>query len=238
MRFVLISKFNEMRCRLLAYFKHLKTSHNCWVSSITGLDKMRVILTFAIWLLASSLALAQDPRIRVAVFHSGHDKVGQQLAFALKEAIRGSRSFGLVDHEIGPTSPRIVVYLLSIDSDVSGVNAAISNAIIYDHVSIPGWGIILSLGVQSCSQDRVETCAKEILPNIDSGVEALRKGWPDLWRSLVTDEGRYTEGQTPGPSFSFQLTARISGMKTRQKLGLCGSVNDISLTKNGSSTLR
>jgi len=192
-----MGKSNEMRCRLLAHFKHLKTSYNCLVSSIMGLDKMRVILTFAIWLLASSLALAQDPRIPVAVSHSGHDKVGQQLAFALKEAIRGSRSFRFVDHQIGPTSPRIVVYLVSIDSDVSGVNAAISNAIIYDHVSIPGWGIILSLGVQSCSQDRLETCGKEILPNIDSGVEALRKGWPDLWRSLLTGEDRYTEGQTP-----------------------------------------
>jgi hypothetical protein len=187
-----------------------------------GLDKMRVILTFAIWLLASSLALAQDPRIPVAVSHSGHDKVGQQLAFALKEAIRGSRSFRFVDHEIGPTSPRIVVYLVSIDSDVSGVNAAISNAIIYDHVSIPGWGIILSLGVQSCSQDRVETCAKEILPNINSGVEALRKGWPDLWRSLVTDEDRYTEEQTPERRplfFRFELTARISGNEKPAQLG-------------------
>ena len=158
---------------------------------------MRVVITFAIWLLASSLALAQDTRIRVAVSHSGDDKGGQQLAFALKDAIRGSRSFRLVDHEIGPTSPRIVVYLVSINSDANGVNTAISNAIIYDHVSIPGWGIILSLGVQSCSQDRVETCAKEILPNIDSGVEALRKGWPDLWRSLLMDEDRYTEGPTP-----------------------------------------
>ena len=176
---------------------------------------MKAALAIAVWLLTSSLAGAQDGQVRLSVFHQGSDQVGQQVAFVLTEAIRESRSFSLVDREIAPRSPRIVVYLASVDADVNRVSAAISNAIIYDHVSIPGFGIFLFSGVQSCDQDRVETCAKLILLNIDSSVEVLRKGWPELWRSLLTGDGIYSEQPPPDdavstgrPAFSLPTASR------------------------------
>lgn len=84
--------------------------------------------TIWVWLLISSFALAQDTRIPVAVLHTGDDQVGQQLAFALKEAIRGSYSFRFVDHEPIPSFPRIVVHLLSVKTS-SELASAISEAL-------------------------------------------------------------------------------------------------------------
>ena len=154
---------------------------------------MKAVLVIAFWLLASSLAAAQDRPIRVSVFHQGSDQVGQQVALALTEAIRASASFRFVEHEIAPRLPRIVVYLVSVDADVNRVSTAISSVVVYDHVSIPGFGIFLLSGVQSCGRDRVETCVKLILLNIDSMVEVLRTRWPELWRSLFTGDGVYSE---------------------------------------------
>jgi hypothetical protein len=176
---------------------------------------VKAALAIAVWLLTSSLAMAQDGQLRVSVFHQGSDQVGQQVAFALTEAIRGSPLFSFIDHEIAPRLPRIVVYLVSVDADVNRVTTAISNVVIYDHVSILGFGIFLLSGVQSCGQDRVEICTKLILLNIELSVEVLRKGWPELWRSLFTGNGIYSEQQPPddavsnnGPPFSLPTASR------------------------------
>jgi hypothetical protein len=75
---------------------------------------MKAILAIVVLLLAGSLAQAQDTRIPVAVSHAGAEGVGGQIAVALKEAIRGSSSFRLVDDEVSPEFARIVVHLTSV----------------------------------------------------------------------------------------------------------------------------
>ena len=145
--------------------------------------------------------MAQDTRIPVSVWHQG-DEVGQQLVLALKEAMRESRSFLFVDHEIAPRSPRIVLYVASLKGDTTEASIAMASAIVYDHVSIPGLGIFLTSGVSSCGRDRVENCAKGILPNIDSAVEYLHRGWPDLWKGLIAGNLEYSEQQTPDAFYS------------------------------------
>lgn len=136
-------------------------------------------------------------RIPVSVAHKGDDLAGKQLAFALKEAVRGSRSFRFVNEEGAPATPRIDVHLLSVASDLDRVTTAIAYTSAYDHASIPASGILLNAGVNVCGRDRIESCAKGILPGIDWAVEYLRKDWPDLWRTLITGSARYSEQQTP-----------------------------------------
>jgi hypothetical protein len=145
----------------------------------------QLVFALLILLLAPSLCLAQAAKkTPVAVSHEGHDQVGQSFAFALKEAIRGSQSFLLVDHEAVPKTARIVVYLISIEARAgdSGVSSAIT--IVYDNPQTFGSGIYITSSIHVCGRDRTESCAKRTLPKIDQAVEDLRKDWPSLWKTL------------------------------------------------------
>jgi hypothetical protein len=132
--------------------------------------------------LVPTLCLAQAAKkIPVSVSHDNDDQVGRSFAFALKEAIRGSQSFKLVDDEV--TTPRIVVHLVSVGSSEQQLSSAIAIVFVYDSLKMPAAGAYISSSVL-CGRDRVEYCAKSTLPPIDHAVELLRKDWPDLWKTL------------------------------------------------------
>ena len=139
-------------------------------------------------LLPAAAAFPQNPKkIPVAIDHTGDDQVGQQIAFALKEAIRRSQSFRYVDHDPTPQTARILVYLVSVESYATSraVSSAISKVFVYDDKSIAGGGIYLNSGVMECGRDKTEWCANAILPDIDRAVERLRTGpWSYLWAKL------------------------------------------------------
>jgi hypothetical protein len=156
----------------------------------------KILGGIAVWLLASSLAIAQDTRVAVSVNHRGNDQVGQEVASALKQAIRGSKSFRFVDDEVAPSFPRIVAYLATINADTDTGASAISTTLSYDSFDIPGRGIYLASLVQYCTRLSIETCAKGILPYIDASVESLRRTWPDMWRTLIPG-GEYSYLQMP-----------------------------------------
>ena len=130
------------------------------------------------------LFLAQAAkRISVAVDHDGYDQVGQSVTFALKEAIRKSEGFLLVDHEpLLPAMPRIIVRLVSVDgfAGEKGVSSAIGITIVYDSMLTAGRGIYVTSSVLACGRTQVESCAKNTLPSIDRAVEYLRKTEPSL----------------------------------------------------------
>ena len=132
---------------------------------------MKTALAILIIMLAPSFCLAQAvKKTSVAVTHTGADQVGQSVAFNLKEAIRGSQSFTLVDHEGSPRTPRIVVRLTTIDDEVvasrQGIVSAISAAIVYDNSSAAGMGILLQTSSRS------------------GAAEYLRENWLLLWKTL------------------------------------------------------
>ena len=146
---------------------------------------IRLFWIVLIFLLSpAAAAFPQNPKkIPVAVFHRGDDQVGQQVAFALKEAIRRSQSFRYVDWDRNANTARIVVYLVSVGSQ--GVSSAISQVIVYDDKSIAAPGIFLYSAVSQCGRDKTEWCANAILPDIDQAVESLRTGpWSHLWTKL------------------------------------------------------
>ena len=149
----------------------------------------QLALAFLICLLVPSVCLSQAAKkIPVAVTHDGDDQVGQSIAFALKESIRGSQSFFLVDHDTLTKMPRIVVRLISLDlslpSEQPGHDSTIAIVIVYDSLETPGNGVYITSSVQVCGRTQVESCAKGRLPLIDRAVEYLRNSWPSLWKTL------------------------------------------------------
>jgi hypothetical protein len=62
-------------------------------------------------LLVPSISFSQASKTRVAVVHTGDDAVGRAMAFALKEAIRGSQSFVLFEPDY--RNPAILVHMVS-----------------------------------------------------------------------------------------------------------------------------
>jgi hypothetical protein len=157
---------------------------------------MKAILAIAVWLLASPIALAQDTRLPVAVVHYGDDQVGQQVAYALEDAILESESFRLVDHEREPSFPRIVVYLVSVSIGTEFASA-ISETFVYGSRWSRGNGIYIAASITACGQNWVALCAETILSHTDHAVEYLSKNYPDLWRSLTPGDGRYSDWQMP-----------------------------------------
>jgi len=127
--------------------------------------KISCFSLLAILFLSVCFAFAQNPkRIPVSVLHSGDDQIGQRYAFALKEAIRRSQSFKFVNYESMPTSPRLVVYLSSVDSFTDkGVSSAIALSIAYDSSEVAGQGILLSTNVINCGRTMVDTCVQNDL---------------------------------------------------------------------------
>jgi len=149
---------------------------------------MKTAIAVLFILFAPFVALPQmTKKIPVAVSHDESDQVGQSVYFALKEAIRASQSFRFVDHEEAPTTPRLVVYLVSMDENLSGTkgtSSAIAITIVYDSEPIPVRGAYISSGIMTCGRGKIDWCVKNTLVSVDQAVEALRKSWPQLWKNL------------------------------------------------------
>ena len=154
--------------------------------SNVGGDAMKTLSwLFVLYLFLPSIAVAQSKKIPVGVSHEGDDSVGQGVAFALKEAIRGSQGFVLV--ETNAKTPKIVIVAESVEALVvplKGRASAIAYSIIYYRTKGPGAGIFLGIKVQSCGPEIIESCAKQILPAVDQATDFLRRHDPDLWKTL------------------------------------------------------
>ncbi len=151
-----------------------------------GGDSMKLLrMGVFLCLLLPAICVAQSKKISVAVNHAGEDSIGQAVAFALKEAIRGSQGFVLV--ETNAKTPRIMIVSQSVEALVAPQKnrvSAIAYSIIYYRTKTPGVGIFLGINVQSCGPEIIEFCAKQILPAIDRAVDFLRSHDPDLWKTL------------------------------------------------------
>src|SRR5262249_8005648 len=138
-------------------------------------------LRFSLWwriflfLLFPSLCFAQSKKTIVAVVHEGEDSVGRGVAFALKEAIRASQGYVLVDDS--GVNPRLVARIVSVEIDVAGKgnSSAVGTAILYDSGKMPARGIFLNSVTQYCGRERIEWCAKSILVAIDRLADRLWK---------------------------------------------------------------
>jgi hypothetical protein len=113
---------------------------------------MKRAFAIVIFLLAATVCAAQNAKkIPVAVGHQGEDSEGQIIAFKLKEAIRSSRRFTLVDDN--SSNPRIAVRMTSSEATVDNrlVGNTLSYAIVYDSREMPANGAFLTVSGITCN---------------------------------------------------------------------------------------
>ena len=132
-----------------------------------------------LWLLMP-MASAQVDRMPVELDHSGDDVVGQQLAFELREAIRGSSAMRLVVR--GESAPSFVVSLVTVESFKSspGTGTAAAVLLLVDGNGYPLRGFHVGALVQTCGANRVQDCARQLVAQIDGMIEYVKKDWPSL----------------------------------------------------------
>jgi hypothetical protein len=145
---------------------------------------VRAITVFFITLIWAAAAAAQSASVPVEVSHEGSDAVGKSFAFALRDAIRGSNSFRLVEQEV--THHRVVVHVLSVSDDKNENNAsAIAVAITVDGSAIPANGLFLTSTVHYVGRTRSSDSGKGLIVVLDQAVTYLRKNWPAVHKQLV-----------------------------------------------------
>jgi hypothetical protein len=142
-----------------------------------------LLLAICAWACLSAAA-QPSPKLPVRVLLTTPDPIGQQLGFELKEAIRGSNSFQLVDDD---KRPHFKLFIVSMDDTIGtekGLRTAYSAVIVLDSEFIDGGGIFLTTSVGTCGRSRVVECARGLLPDIDQQATRLREKWPSLYKLL------------------------------------------------------
>ncbi|WP_140637449.1 hypothetical protein [Methylibium rhizosphaerae] len=142
---------------------------------------MQKLLCALALLLASTVALAQDAKIRVSVTHSGEDAVGKRLAFSLREAVRSSSGYQLV----GPEESGLEVKLITLDPETSPRSSSVwtvasativmTNFLPYEKRNPQTWyPIYMTSVVMTVGANRTDEQAKSILATLDDSLEKFR----------------------------------------------------------------
>ena len=132
-------------------------------------------------LFLSGVSYAQVEKMAVSVSHSGADSVGTQLAFAVREAIRASQGFKLIQ----PDDPGIQVRLITINPDddstasnwtVATVVLTMSNFFPYDQKNPQSWyPIYLTSHVMIVGRSKTDAQARSVLASVDAAIEKYRR---------------------------------------------------------------
>lgn len=140
---------------------------------------MRRIL--ALFLLTLTLTTHAQQKLTVMVTHSGDDSVGQRLAFAVREAIRGSNGYELLT---GPLATfRIQIVTLDPDKNrassglqtVAAITYTMRNTNSFIETNPHTWyPIYLSSSVMVSGSTRVEEQAKSVLADLEAQIEEFK----------------------------------------------------------------
>lgn len=146
--------------------------------------KIAVILAAVLYVVTNG-AIAQS---KVPVFVdstvSTGDEIGQLLVFELKEAIRGSQGYRLVDDS--KLWPYIKFVVVTVKATVTGrsLGTAYGYTVLYDSPSMPLSGAFITSGAQVCPTGSAAQCARSNLADIDEAVSTLRRSSPELAKSF------------------------------------------------------
>ena len=124
---------------------------------------------------------AQNDQIKVSVTHSGEDATGKQFAYAIREAIRGSRGLSLSI----PEDSGVQVRVITIDpSDrasgsvwtVASVVLTMANFMTLKKGEPQTWyPIYLTSHAMTVGQQRVDDQAKSVVASVDVAIERYRR---------------------------------------------------------------
>lgn len=133
-------------------------------------------------LLIFSGACGAADTVRVVVEHSGKDRLGRQIAFELKEAIRGSQSFELHD---GLDKSALWVNIVTLSADSQNQSSAVSLAFTVNDLTIPLSGFHVTSNVGVCGDARIQSCARSYLAAIDDAVRQVKEFSPAIYATIV-----------------------------------------------------
>jgi len=133
-------------------------------------------LLLVLW---STATWSQTTKIPIEVTHTGSDDVGRRFAYELRDQLKGSNSFRVVE---SASDPRLVVRIISIGRDET---SAISLATTVDAETIPVNGLYVTSQVLRIGSLRTRETAGTVVTDIDESVTFLRNKWPSVYRLLV-----------------------------------------------------
>jgi hypothetical protein len=102
-----------------------------------------------------------------------NDSVGQLIVFNLKEAIRGSNGFRLI--EDSKNWPYLKIAIVSL-RESNGASTALGYTWLYDGLDMPLNGAFVTSGVQTCGRDVAASCAKTLFAKVEGVLQELPIG--------------------------------------------------------------
>lgn len=131
---------------------------------------LAAMLGLFVWV-APSPATATDGFINVRINHSGEDRVGQQLAFYVRDTIRRSGTFKEANAGVEAT---FALNLITLDPDEDRVqNRTIySLAIVIENREGLDWYVTSIVG--TCGASRLRECAEDFHAELGAELETIR----------------------------------------------------------------
>jgi len=144
----------------------------------------RVLVGIALLLLAGAAVAQSKLPVFVNASISSDDPDGSSLTFELKEAIRGSHGYRLI--EDSAKYPYIKISLSTVPLRQAGrtTGTIYSYVIAYDRADLPLGGYLIRSGVQSCPSPELKVCARDTLANVELAATTVRDREPSLMRTL------------------------------------------------------
>ncbi len=127
---------------------------------------------------------ASAPAQKLPVFINAttqNDGLSAQYVYEIKEAIRASNGFRLVENEKQWPYIRYVIVTF-VPSGVSYIASAHSFS--FDNVGIPLGGASITTAVEYCPGSQVSSCARVRMGALDAAATHLRDQAPELWKTL------------------------------------------------------
>jgi len=141
----------------------------------------RLAGVLAVALVAMPVAGQTKLPVYLDISVSDDDPVGRQVVFELKEAIRGSQGFRLVEDKT--QWPYLKVIIVTAKTTATG--SALSYSFLYDSKAMPLNGALITAVVQTCGPSTVVNCARAALSRIDGASEQLNMERPEFRRTLI-----------------------------------------------------
>lgn len=141
-------------------------------------NESKVLLGMALWFCLEGMAYAAGPVkiLKIQVDCSGDDSIGSQVCYAVKEKIRASRGFELINPDT-PISGSFTLSLVSasttVQIDSNDYSSAISEVI--TGIYTDGVPILLAQYIFVCGADRVDNMANQIMANLEEKTDFIRK---------------------------------------------------------------
>lgn len=110
--------------------------------------------------------------LKVFVQCSTDDSIGSRLCFAIKEKIRASRGFELIeDSTVGACG----IHLVSVDAGDNGADSAVSETYTVVSPKVAPFEVLLTSSVRIVGSERVDHVAEATMAELEEATDFLRK---------------------------------------------------------------